>query len=66
MEEVSLAEQLHLAIEYGIWSMPALIINGRLAFTGPVQQGALAEKLTNLLQTDQAPEELGGDTLQCR
>lgn len=47
-EEVDLTEQPELAAEYGIMSVPAVVIDGRLAFTGVPKEGALREKLKAL------------------
>jgi thioredoxin 1 len=46
VQELDLLEQPELAAEYGIWSTPALIINGELAFTGTVKESDLREKLS--------------------
>jgi thioredoxin 1 len=46
VQELDLLEQPELAAEYGIWSTPALIINGELAFTGAVKESDLREKLS--------------------
>ena len=44
--EVDLTEQPELASQHGIWSTPALVINGELAFVGPVNEQELRRKLT--------------------
>jgi predicted thioredoxin/glutaredoxin len=46
VQELDLLEQPELAAEYGIWSTPALMINGELAFTGTVKESDLREKLS--------------------
>jgi thioredoxin 1 len=55
VQELDLLEQPELAAEYGIWSTPALIIDGQLAFTGAVKEGALRQKLA---EARDAPNEV--------
>lgn len=47
-EEIDLTEQPELAAEYGIMSVPAVVIDGRLAFTGVPKEEALRQKLRAL------------------
>jgi thioredoxin 1 len=55
VQELDLLEQPELAAEFGIWSTPALIINGELAFTGAVKEVALRQKLA---EARDAPNEV--------
>lgn len=45
LTEVSLVDQPEIAAEHDIWSTPALVINGELAFQGQVDEWELREKL---------------------
>lgn len=47
-EEVDLTEQPEVAAEYGIMSVPAVVIDGRLAFTSVPKEDALRQKLESL------------------
>ena len=46
VQEVDLTEQPEIVSQHGIWSTPALVINGELAFVGPVDEQELRRKLT--------------------
>lgn len=45
VQEVDLTEQPELAAEHGIWSTPALVIDGELAFVGPINEQELRRQL---------------------
>ncbi len=45
VREVDLTEQPEVVGEYGIWSTPALVIDGELAFVGRVNERELGQKL---------------------
>jgi len=47
-EEIDLTEQPELAGRYGIMSVPAVVINGRLEFTGVPSKEALRRKLRRI------------------
>jgi glutaredoxin len=44
-EEIDLIEQPELASQYGIMSVPALVIDGKVEFTGVPKERALRDKL---------------------
>ncbi len=44
---VDLVESPELGIKYGVFSTPAIAINGRLAFSGVPGENALRKKLEN-------------------
>lgn len=44
-EEIDLIEQPELASQYGIMSVPAIVIDGKLEFTGVPKERALRDKL---------------------
>jgi glutaredoxin len=45
VREVDLTEQPEIAAQHGIWSTPALVINGELAFVGSVDEQELRRQL---------------------
>ena len=45
LREVDLTEEPEIAAEHGIWSTPALVIDGELAFVGPINERDLHRKL---------------------
>lgn len=47
-EEIDLAEHPEVAAEYGIVSVPAVLIDGRLEFVGVPKEQALRERLRAL------------------
>lgn len=49
-EEVDLTEFPELAARYGILSVPAVVIGGRLEFTGVPKEAALREKVKALIE----------------
>lgn len=44
-EEIDLIEQPEVASQYGIMSVPAIVIDGRLEFAGVPKERALRDKL---------------------
>jgi hypothetical protein len=48
LQEVNLIEHPGLAVRYGVFSTPALAINGRLEFTGVPKEHKLLERLNAL------------------
>lgn len=48
LREVNLADQPQLALRYGVFSTPALVINGRLEFTGVPKEAKLSQRLETL------------------
>lgn len=49
-EEIDLTERPELAAEHGIMSVPAVVIGGRLEFTGVPREQALREKISALAE----------------
>lgn len=49
-EEIDLTEHPELAAEYGLMSVPAVVIGGRLAFTGVPKEAALRERIEAFLE----------------
>lgn len=47
-EEIDLTERPEVAAEHGLMSVPAVVIDGRLAFAGVPKEAALREKLEAL------------------
>ncbi len=48
LREVNLADRPELALRYGVLSTPALVIDGRLEFTGVPKQRKLLRRLEAL------------------
>jgi glutaredoxin len=45
VQELNLVDHPEVAAEHGFWTTPAMIINGKLAFAGSVEEAKLREKL---------------------
>lgn len=45
LREVNLGDHPEVALRYGVFSTPALVINGRLEFTGVPKERKLLERL---------------------
>ena len=48
IKEINIAENPELAVKHGIMSTPALIINGKLAFTGAPSEDELKKYLNKI------------------
>ena len=51
-EEIDLIEQPELASQYGIMSVPAIVIDGKLEFTGVPKERALKDKLAGATEKE--------------
>lgn len=49
VREINLVEHPEVAVKYGVMATPALVINGRLEFTGVPKEKKLKERLEALL-----------------
>lgn len=47
--EIDLTEHPEVAVKYGVMATPALVINGRLEFTGVPKEKRLRERIEALL-----------------
>lgn len=50
LKEINIAENPDIAVKHGIMSTPALIINGKLAFTSAPSEDELKKYLNNLVR----------------
>jgi len=48
IKEINIAENPDIAVKYGIMSTPALIINGKLAFTSAPSEGELKKYIKKI------------------
>jgi thioredoxin 1 len=51
-EEIDLIERPELALRYGIMSVPAISIDGKLEFTGVPKERALRDKLASAAEKE--------------
>lgn len=48
LRELNLMDHPELAVRYGVLSTPALVVNGRLEFTGVPKEAKLLQRLEDL------------------